>query len=554
MEWSTSCKDWERRIVNGESLISFPPLFPSEAKDALGIFGDLRMVDAAGSPMMRDAVLPWVNDFVGAVFGAYDPVEGRRNINEFMLLISKKNGKSTIAAGIMLTALIQNWRQSGEYIILAPTKEIADNAYKPIRDMIAADEELSALFQVQDHLRTVTQRETRATLKVVAADSDTVSGKKAIGVFVDELHEFGNKAKAANMLLEATGGLTSRPEGFVIYATTQSANPPAGVFRQKLEYARKVRDGEVDDKTFLPVLYEFPKAMIDANEHRNLDNGYVTNPNWGVSVDIKYIEKLHKQALVDGEEAFKLFLSKHLNVEIGMNLRSDRWAGADFWEQQASNVKTLDNLISRSEVITVGIDGGGLDDLLGFAAIGRDKVTHDWLLWTHAWIHPIAIERRKSEASRYEDFRRDGDLTIIETLPDDVNAVVVIVKKIADSGLLASVGLDPEKTHKVMYQSLINADIEESLIVGISQGWKLVGAISVAERKLAEGKMFHGNSAMMAWCVGNAKVVPKGNAIMIDKQTSGSGKIDPLMATFNAVLLMSLNPEAAGITQGYVEL
>lgn len=554
MEWSTSCKDWERRIVNGESLISFPPLFPSEAKDALEIFGDLRMVDAAGSPMMRDAVLPWVNDFVGAVFGAYDPVEGRRNINEFMLLISKKNGKSTIAAGIMLTALIQNWRQSGEYIILAPTKEIADNAYKPIRDMIAADEELSALFQVQDHLRTVTQRETRATLKVVAADSDTVSGKKAIGVFVDELHEFGNKAKAANMLLEATGGLTSRPEGFVIYATTQSANPPAGVFRQKLEYARKVRDGEVDDKTFLPVLYEFPKAMIDANEHRNLDNGYVTNPNWGVSVDIKYIEKLHKQALVDGEEAFKLFLSKHLNVEIGMNLRSDRWAGADFWEQQASNVKTLDDLISRSEVITVGIDGGGLDDLLGFAAIGRDKVTHDWLLWTHAWIHPIAIERRKSEASRYEDFRRDGDLTIIETLPDDVNAVVVIVKKIADSGLLASVGLDPEKTHKVMYQSLINADIEESLIVGISQGWKLVGAISVAERKLAEGKMFHGNSAMMAWCVGNAKVVPKGNAIMIDKQTSGSGKIDPLMATFNAVLLMSLNPESAGITQGYVEL
>ena len=83
MEWSTSCKDWERRIVNGESLISFPPLFPSEAKDALEIFGDLRMVDAAGSPMMRDAVLPWVNDFVGAVFGAYDPVEGRRNINEF---------------------------------------------------------------------------------------------------------------------------------------------------------------------------------------------------------------------------------------------------------------------------------------------------------------------------------------------------------------------------------------------------------------------------------------------------------------------------------------
>jgi phage terminase large subunit-like protein len=543
-EWSTALPDWERRIVAGESLIPCPPLFPAEAQEALDVFGDLRMVDATGSPLMRETVRPWVTDFVGAVFGAYNPETGRRLINEFLLLISKKNGKSTIAAGIMLTALLLNWRSSGEFIILAPTKEVADNSFKPIRDMIAADDELKALAHVQEHLRTVTHRNTKATLKVVAADSDTVSGKKAIGVFVDELHEFGKQAKAANMLLEATGGLTSRPEGFVIYATTQSESPPAGVFKQKLDYARKVRDGRVEDKTFLPVLYEFPPEMVKAGAHRELSNAYITNPNWGVSVDVPFIEKKHKQAMEDGEESFRAFLAKHLNVEIGLALMSDRWAGADYWEQQGTAGLSLDALLERSEVVTVGIDGGGLDDLLGLAVLGRDKQTHEWLLWSHAWAHPSVMERRKSEAARFADFERDGDLTLVERIGQDVEQIAEIVGRVHGSSLMDKIGCDPHGIGSIV-DAIVAADVPSESIVGISQGWKLTGAIKTVERKLAEGALWHGGARLMDWCVGNAKVEPRGNAVMITKQAAGSAKIDPLMALFNAAALMALNPAGA---------
>lgn len=550
--WTTACPDWEQRIVSRQSLIPFKPLFPTEAEEALDVFGALRMVDATGSPLMSETVRDWVNQFVAAIFGAYDPDEGRRLVSEFMLLISKKNGKSTIAAGIMLTALILNWRPSGEFIILAPTKEIADNSYIPIRDMVRADEELDALLKVQDHLRTVTHRQTNATLKVVAADSETVSGKKAIGVFVDELWVFGKRANAEAMLREATGGLASRPEGFIIWATTQSDAPPAGVFRQKLLYARKVRDGEIVDKSFLPVLYEFPKAMLDAGAHRDFSNAYITNPNLGLSVDEAFIERGYAQAQMDGEESFRGFLAKHLNVEIGLALLSDRWAGTDYWEQQASDLcKTLDDLIERCEVIDIGIDGGGLDDLLGLAAIGRETGTRRWLTWTHAWAHPSVLERRKSEAPRIRDFAKDGHLTLVNRIGDDIDDVAQLVAKVEQAGLLDKVGLDPAGVGAIL-DALEVAGIPRDKIDGISQGWRLGGSIKTAERKLAEGALLHGGQPMMAWCCGNARVEPRGNSILITKQASGSAKIDPLMALFNAVTLMALNPEAKSGMDNYL--
>lgn len=546
--WETSLPDWEDRIVDGRSIVPVQPLFPDVAADALDVFSALRMVDADGSPLMGDAVLPWVNELVSALFGSYDPKRKRRLITNYFLMVSKKNGKSMIAAGVMLTALILNTRASGEFIILAPTKEAADNAYKPVRDMILADEELAARFHEQKHIKTVTDRLNGATLKVVAADTATVTGKKAIGVFIDELHEFGKSAKAASMLTEATGGITSRPEGFIFYCTTQSSEPPAGVFRDKLEYARKVRDGDVVDKRFLPVIYEFPRHMIAAKAYEILDNAYITNPNWNVSVDAEVIAQKIQEATEAGEHALCDIRAKHLNIEVGLNLSSDRWAGSDFWLRQAVPRFTLTDLIARCEVATVGIDGGGLDDLLGLTVIGREKVTGKWMWWAHAWAHEIVLERRKEIAPRLLDFQKDGDLTIVALPGQDVDGVADIVCQLASANMLPvvhAVGVDAAGIGAI-FNELTTRGIKTDQIIAIRQGYTLNGPIKDTERKLAGGEIIHAGSAMMAWCVGNARIEDKGNAILITKQVSGKSKIDPLMSGFNAISLMSLSPAAPG--------
>lgn len=550
--WSTACLDWADRIKEGRSIIP-PAIFPEQAEIALRIFKELKIVDAPGSPTFGEACADWVFDLVASIFGAYDADSGRRLITEWFVCLPKKNSKSTIAAGIMMTALILNWRQSAEFAVIAPTVEVANNAYAPARDMVQKDDELDALMHVQTHIKSITHRDSGATLKVVAADSNTVGGKKSVGTLVDELWLFGKQAGAEAMLREAIGGLASRPEGFVIYLTTQSDDPPAGVFRQKLQYARDVRDGKIHDPRFVPIIFEHPPEMVESKQHLLVENLAMVNPNLGYSVDQEFLEREFKKAENGGEESFRGFLAKHGNVEIGLNLRSDRWAGADYWQATGADNITLERILKDCEVVDVGIDGGGLDDLLGFCVVGRVRQSHEWMVWAHAWAHPSVMERRKSEASRFTDFAMDGDLTLVKTIGDDVQDVAEIVSEIYRSGLLDKIGVDPHGLGGIL-EALNDMDIPADKIVGISQGWKLTGSIKTTERRLAEGMMIHSHSPMMNWCVGNAKIEPRGNAITITKQAAGCAKIDPLMALFNAVSLMSLNPATDTIDQGFVNL
>jgi phage terminase large subunit-like protein len=173
--------------------------------------------------------------------------------------------------------------------------------------------------------------------------------------------------------------------------------------------------------------------------------------------------------------------------------------------------------------------------------LGRDAETRDWLLWNRTWAHPIVLERRKSEAPRLRDFAAAGELVIVDRIGQDVEDIAELCALLDSTGKLAQIGLDPVGIGAVI-DALDDKSIGGDRVVAVSQGWKLSGAIKTAERKLAEGSLVHSGQRIMAWAVSNARVEPRGNAITITKAAAGTAKIDPLVATFNAVALMSNNP------------
>lgn len=561
--WTTACPDWEERIVARESLIPAAPLYPAKAEEALGVFKSLQMTDL---PMRRDGTWPtmgevcepFVFDLVAALFGSQDPRTGESFVKEAMLLISKKNGKSTIAAGIMLTALILNWRFGAELLVLAPTKEIADNSFGPAAKMVKADPELDALLHVIAQQRIIKHRVNQAELKIVAADSGVVGGKKAGFVLVDELWLFGKKSGAESMLEEATGGQAARPEGWTLFLSTHSDEPPAGVFKSKLAYFRDVRDGRIEDPTSLPMLYEWPEAMIESEAYLDPENFYVTNPNIGKSPTVAYILRKITQAQAgegeEGDTTIQIVVAKYLNVEIGLRLRRDRWAAADLWLDSAEEGLTLEALLDRCEVAVVGIDGGGRDDLFGLSVAGREPQTGLWLTWCHAWALRSALLVRKKIAPTLLGFHADGDLTLVDRGQDIVDQVAALTVQVRGSGLmpdLHGIGVDAWGMGSLV-DALVAAGFDpgdaqarrSGQIVPVRQGVGLTGTIKTVEFKLGDGMLRHDGSEMMAWCVSNARSDLRGSNLYISKQMAGAGKIDPLIAMLNAVQLLEAGPVA----------
>jgi phage terminase large subunit-like protein len=542
--WDLSCRDWEDRLRSGRSLVPDLPLNQAAGDRAVAVFNKLRLADVPGNPTMAEAAGDWFRDLVRALFGSVDPLTRQRMIREAFLLVAKKNSKTTNGALLMVAALLLNVRPKASFIMTAPVLDVADLAFDAAAGAINLDPVLAKTLHIRDHLKTITHRQTGATLEIMAFDPAVLTGQKPSGgVLIDELHVVAKMRKAPSAIRQLRGGMLPFPESFLVFITTQSEEAPAGIFRAELLKARAIRDGQ-QAGPMLPMLYEFPESMQkDREQWANPANWRMVVPNVDRSISIARLVEDMATAEATGEEELRAWASQHLNVEIGLALHSDRWAGALFWEQQGRDL-TLDQVLDRSDVITIGIDGGGLDDLLGLAVLGRCKVTRNWLHWAHAWAHPTVLERRKSEAQRLHDFEADGDLTIVEQIGEDVDQVTDICEHVFASGLLDQIGVDPAGLGGIL-DALVEAGIPQDRIVGISQGWRMSGAIKTVERKLAEETIEHAGAPLMAWCVSNAKVVPVGNGVNITKQSSGTAKIDPLMATFNAAELMSRNPAGA---------
>lgn len=550
-----ACPDWRERLAEGALPCADLPLNDAQAVKAVSIYNRLRLPDVPGRPTMGEAAAPWTGDLVASVFGAVETddrgVVTRRTISKYFVLIPKKNGKTTTGAAIMLTAMLMNRRPRAEFLLIAPTQLIAETAFGQAQGIIDADPEgwLQKRFHVRDHKKMIVDRTTKAQLQIKTFDNKVVTGSKPVGVLIDELHELGKIPYADKVLAQLRGGIIANPEGFLLFITTQSDDRPAGVFRTELDFARAIRDGQAQGD-MLPILYEMPLEMQADKEEpwRDSANWPLVLPSLGRPLRLEKLEAEYREASQKGGSELSIWASQHLNVEIGIAIRDGGWIGAKHWLPAADASITPEALIERCEVIVAGVDGGGLDDMLGLSLAGRCATTGDWLFAQRAWIHGEALEQRKENRPHYEAFIAEGTLVLCEDATQDERECAELICRMNDEGLMPekfAVGLDAVGVAAIK-DALIEGGLTDEQLAAVGQGYRLSGHIKGVERKLKNGTLWHDGSDLMAWCVGNARATVRGSATLIEKQQAGKAKIDPLIAMFNAFALLSRHPVAAG--------
>ena len=545
-----ACPDWWEKLKAGQTPMADVPVNPERAAKALAFFNRLRLPDVPGNPPLAEACGDWFRDILVAFLASEDPETRQRLVWELLCVVPKKNSKTTYVAGLGLTALFMEEAPNRQMLIVAPSQNISERCFNQAQGMIRLDQQLDAIFKVQDHLKCVTRRRTGTALDVKTFDTAIVTGEIPVLTIIDEVHELGKKAKASAVMQQIRGGGITMQGGQVLMITTQSDEQPAGIWKTELAKARAIRDGRGGTAPILlPVIYEFPPELQRDQEFwRDQENWRYVLPNLGRSISEARLVADYENNGKATIEAERIWLSQHLNIEIGVGFGTDGWIGAEYWESAADQTITLESMIETSDVIVFGLDGGGLDDLFGLCAVGRHKQTREWRCWFKAWAQQDVLERRKEIASRLHDFQADGDLVICETPTQDILEIADTIEKVRAAGLLpetGAVGLDPMGI-TALVDELDARGIGGDQVVAVSQGFRLSGSIWGMERKLKDGTLWHCGSRMMDWVVGNAKVEQRGNAVLITKQAAGKAKIDPLMAAFNAVTLMSRNPDGVG--------
>ena len=204
--------------------------------------------------------------YIQALFGFIDKETGLRQYRESFFLVGRKNGKSTLLAGLALYMLTSDGEGGAEVYSTATKYAQARLLFDEAHNMIKQSPDLSKHFRKRK--QDLYYEPTMSKFQPLARNSDTLDGLNASFVIMDELHGVRDR----NLYEVMRQSMAARRQPLLIMITTAGTVREC-IFDDMYSHAAQAADGGITDEHFLPVLYELddraewtnPAAWVKAN-------------------------------------------------------------------------------------------------------------------------------------------------------------------------------------------------------------------------------------------------------------------------------------------------
>ncbi len=442
----------------------------------------------------------WQRQIIGHLFG-WKRKDGTRRYRQMFFYVPKKNGKTQLAAGIALVMLVADNEPGAEVYAASGDKDQATLIFEAGSYMVENDDSLNEEIKILPGYKLMKFEATQSYWKVLSSEAKTKHGPNVHCLILDELHVFRND----ELIDTLQRGTISRRQPLTCYLTTADYSRPSPC-NTLLSYAKKVRDGEVADPHFLPVIYE-----TDPEADWTLESTWkAANPNYGVSVKRDYFvaEVARAKEEPSKENSFKRL---HLNVQ---TKQEKKWMDMQEWD---ANGQVIEKSALLGKKCYAALDLASTTDIVAAGLYFPEYKAVLMMFWVP--------EKTAAKKLEYDIWHKDGYINISKGKVINYEEIRTWLNDMAELYDIQSIAYDPWNAS----QLAIKLSEDGFQLVEFRQGYKSMNEPTKELEKLVlKHEIVHFGNPVLRWMIANAQTMedPAGNVKLVKPGKDSPEKID----------------------------
>lgn len=442
------------------------------------------------------------------------------------IIVGRKNGKSELAAGIVLYLLVGDDEEGSEVYGAAKDTKQAGKVADVVERMRQLSPVLSARLKFNKNHRRIYDEKSGSYFEVITSDAMGELGHNPHGFILDEV--LSQPDSTLWDALRTGAGARSQPL-FVICSTETSE--PVSFGAQMIDEAERIQD----DPSRVPHAFSFVRKTPSDADPYDEANWALANPALGSFLSVEALRQEALEARLDPakENAFRQY---RLNQRVSA---VTRWLPIFTYDSSAGMVDE-GRLIGST--CYGGLDLSSVSDLTSLCWVFPDvELRH--IVWRHFVPEDVVPQLTEITGGQFSQWVRNGYVTVTEGDVVDYDVLHQVMAEDAQRFIVTALGIDPwnsAATANWMQQNMRKVPVHR-----VPQGYRLSPALKEIERLIREGLFVHGGNPVARWCFDAAEIRQDDQenikVVKPDRKMTGK-RIDAVPAAANAIDALLRNP------------